>query len=188
MVNDHWMPGLPLALALSVPAILTLCLNESECATLVVCASSALGMVAWIAVRDMRDFIIPDAPLISIAVLALALRVTSAGPSWPNEVTLALLDALFCGGAVFVLRETYFRLRGYDGIGFGDVKLVAAGGMLIGTIDMALAILAASLTGISIILGALVLSRRDAIERLPFGALLGPACWVIWFSGRLLSP
>lgn len=175
-------------IALSTPAMITLLLNPREPVVLITFGVSALFMFAWIAIRDMRDFIIPDIPLICIVVLALALRAASATPMWSEAATAVFLDAIICGGTLWLIREAYFRLRGYDGIGFGDVKLAAAGGMLIGTVDFAVAVLAASVTGITIAIFTRVSSQHTSMERLPFGALLGPACWLIWLSGSLSSP
>jgi hypothetical protein len=57
------------------------------------------------------------------------------------------VDMGLAGGGVWLLREAYFRRHGFDSIGFGDVKLAAAGGILIGADGFASALLLASLAG-----------------------------------------
>ncbi len=39
-----------------------------------------------------------------------------------------MIAVAVCGGVFLAVRELFFRLRGIDGLGLGDVKLAAAGG------------------------------------------------------------
>lgn len=139
----------------------------------------ALWMVLWIAVRDVRDFIVPDAAVVCLAMVAVVVRLGTVD-NWQAEAGFVLLDAAACGGVFLLIREAFFRLRGYDGMGFGDVKLAAACGALVGYEGFAWAVFAASAVGH---IGATLWSALrpgQRIGRLPFGALLAPACWWVW--------
>lgn len=132
--------------------------------------------VGWIVWRDFCDFIIPDGAAFALGALAFASRFAADGVSL--ETTLhAGLGGLVCGGGLWAVREAYFRLRGHDGLGFGDVKLAAAAGVLVGASGFALALLAACLAGL-----AVALPRKSASlgDRLPLGALLAPATFAVW--------
>lgn len=91
------------------------------------------------------------------------------------------LDALLCGGAFLLVREAYYRCRGHDGLGFGDVKLAFAGGILVGTEGFAWTVLAASLGGLAV---ALWQQRHGTTgsepHRIAYGALLAPTLCLVW--------
>lgn len=139
-------------------------------------------MIGWIAWQDLRTFTLPDGPLVAVALTGAALRLCASADR-PAEVLAIAIDAALCGGALLTVREGYYRWKGVDGLGFGDVKLAAAGGVLVGVTGFAHALLAASALGIALVLALSLMQRRpDApvIDRLPFGALLAPACGIVW--------
>lgn len=142
-------------------------------ATLALCL--AVGWIVW---RDMRDFVIPDGASFALGALALGVRLGADGAS-AETALLALSAGALCGAALWAVREGYYRLRGHDGLGFGDVKLAFAAGILVGPAGFALALVAACAAGI-----AVALVRRDALDaRLPLGALLAPAALAVWGAG-----
>ena len=152
----------------------------------------AAGLVAlWIAGQDLTDYTIPDAGVIALAVLGAAVRLAEGSLDGERlgETSLAIaVDAAVCGGLLLGLRELYYRRRGVDGLGFGDVKLAAAGGMLAGTSGFAWALFGASVAGLAVALACRHLPMRGArpemADRLPFGALLAPALWLAWMVER----
>lgn len=139
----------------------------------------ALGMVLWITLRDVRDFVVPDIAVIGLAAAGLAARFATS-LSWSDALLFVLIDTASCGGMFLLVREAFFRLRGYDGMGFGDVKLAAACGIVVGVEGFAWSVFAASALGLLFATGWTVLRPERRIERLPFGALLAPACWSFW--------
>lgn len=152
-------------------------------------AALALSLLAArIAWQDLTDFTIPDTATLGLAVVGAAWRAAAAieaGDGLPAELALLGLDGLLCGGALWILREVYYRRRGQDGIGLGDVKLAAAGGILVGTGGFAWCLLGASLVGIVLLLGrnALAAPSVETIEaRLAFGAVLAPALVLGWLA------
>lgn len=141
-------------------------------------------LAAWIAIVDARSFTIPDAALVPFALVALAVRIADPIVAFDPGLGLALIaiDGFVAGGAVLLVREVYYRRRGVDGIGFGDVKLAAAGGLLCGLFGFSLALLSASLAGLAVA-GILKVRGSGLPARLPFGAFLAPAFWLVWASG-----
>lgn len=138
-----------------------------------------LAMTAWIAWTDARTFTIPDGALLAIAIIGASLRLNASAD--PAEASLGILvDFLVCGGALFALREAYYRMRGHDGLGLGDVKLAATGGVLIGAVNFSHALLAASLLGLVLLLARPRNGDELSMVRLPFGLVLAPACAAVF--------
>ena len=84
------------------------------------------------------------------------------------------------GYLVFVMIEYgYKALRGKDGLGRGDAKLLAAGGAWCGWMGLPFIVLIASGFGL---LSALMPSVRESIEktRIPFGPFLALGIFMVW--------
>jgi prepilin signal peptidase PulO-like enzyme (type II secretory pathway) len=146
-------------------------------------------LASWVAYQDLLDFTIPDNAVAAISALGFALRISDshfAGEPLTGSLGRIALDITLSGGGLLAIREIYFRSRGWDGLGFGDVKLGAAGGILVGATGFSWALFGASLVAIGIMLG-LQLQRKtlDASQRLAFGAILAPALWITWVVEQL---
>lgn len=146
----------------------------------------ALGgwMLLTLAVLDARHFWLPDALTLPLAAIALTVG------DWvlPAPFLDRAVGAGLGYGLLFLLAILYRRLRGRDGLGLGDAKLLGAIGAWLGWQLLPLVLLVASLMGL---LWALALRLRgDAVDgatRLPFGTFLclavAPAAWVGWSIG-----
>jgi leader peptidase (prepilin peptidase)/N-methyltransferase len=96
------------------------------------------------------------------------------------------------GGVLYAIAEGYYRVRGEEGLGMGDVKLLAMIGAFLGWKLVLLTLVMASLSG-SIIGVALIASKRGTMKyALPFGTFLAigavvSAAWgtpiVDWYFG-----
>lgn len=143
---------------------------------------TAVCLVAWIVWRDATRYLVPDAAVVALGVLGVLSRLQT--PIFAFDASIAtlslLIDGLLAGGGVWLVRETYFRRRGHDGIGLGDVKLAAAGGLLCGIGGFSMALLSASLMGLAAAFVALRLGFDEIARKLPFGALLAPAMLLVW--------
>ncbi|KQP29674.1 hypothetical protein ASF49_16070 [Methylobacterium sp. Leaf104] len=134
----------------------------------------ALPLTVPIAVIDLRRRIIPNAmngALLGLGLCMLAARSPAA--AIPVEIGFALAESAFAYLLFAGLRSAYGRLRGRNGLGLGDVKLIAAAMPWIGLAQLPLMILVASLSA----LGALGLLRLAGQPigmrtRLPFGPFL----------------
>lgn len=131
-----------------------------------------------LAVLDIRHFWLPDRLTLPLIGLGLAFAAMFEMPR--------LIDAFIGAVAGFLLLVTinyaYRALRGRDGLGGGDSKLLAAIGAWLGWQMLPLVLLLASGAGIALIL-LLRLSGNTvpATRRLPFGLFLAMAAGVIWF-------
>lgn len=156
-----------------------------------IAASAVLaGAMGALAFEDMRSMRLPDAWTLAAAVAGLAAvaEAGSAGAPLAPALGWAILSAILCGGALFLLREAFFRLRGFEGLGFGDVKLAAAGGVWLGWELFPVAVLLAAIAAILWVAAVAAIERNWSGQRkIPFGAFLAPAIWVAWIGARLAA-
>jgi len=129
------------------------------------CALFSLLLV--IAFIDWRTFEIPAGLNLAIGVLG-AVQLAADAANWRLYVI-----GLFSVSLVFLL---LWFITGGAGIGLGDVKLVAAAGLLLGWPRMIPAILAGSFTGVVI---HSLRMKKGAGRKLAFGPYLALG---IWFS------
>jgi len=149
---------------------------------------------------DLRERILPDVVNYTGFVIGLAiapfisptdgtagwLASHAFGWSLPTPA-LSFCDALFGAaigsGLLWLVSELYFRVRGREGMGMGDVKMMLMLGAFLGIKRTVLTIFAGSLLG-SLLGIAFILSRRkDSNYELPFGTFLGMAALLVAFFG-----
>jgi len=144
-------------------------------------------LAVFIAVIDLEHFVIPDSANVAVLVLGLALVSLEAPPGGTlAALGDALARSLVGGGALLLLRFVYLRLAGIEGLGLGDVKLAAAGALLLDWSTLPIALLIASIGGLLAIAVRALGSRKmpDRVAEIPFGAFLAPAIWLAFLLER----
>jgi leader peptidase (prepilin peptidase) / N-methyltransferase len=146
-------------------------------------ASLVLGwtLVALAAV-DLLSFRLPD-PL-TLPLVTVGLAGSFLLPGAP------VLDHVAGAGAGYALlaalRWAFERLRGREGIGLGDAKLLAAAGAWLGWRPLPSVLLIACCVAFVWIGFGVVLRGQGVLrERLAFGAPLCLAIWIVWLYGPL---
>jgi leader peptidase (prepilin peptidase)/N-methyltransferase len=100
----------------------------------------------------------------------------------------ALIGAIAAGGLLWLVSEGYFRARGREGMGLGDVKMMAMAGTFLGLERALFTILVGSLLGSLIGGAAIALWRKGRDFELPFGTFLGAgAILVVFFGSPVLA-
>lgn len=142
------------------------------------------ALLALITLTDFRHFIIPDVlSLPAIPLGAAANVLIFHDGDWWQGLGESLAGAALAGGAFYLLRWLYFRLRGFEGLGLGDVKLAAVAGAWLGPAFLAPVCLAAALGGIVVVLVLALFGRRlKSTDQIPFGCFLAPAILLFWFT------
>lgn len=142
-----------------------------------------LWMLLALAIADARWFRLPDVLNAALAASALALA------SLPSGIGMqAVYGALIGGMSFLILRVGYQWIRGREGLGLGDVKLMVGLGAFIGPFTLPWMLMIAACTALSV---ALVqqfnrAQRVDLQTPLPFGTALCAATFAIWLA-RMLS-
>jgi prepilin signal peptidase PulO-like enzyme (type II secretory pathway) len=101
----------------------------------------------------------------------------------PGGVHRALFGVVFGSGLLWLLAWIWIRFRKIEGMGFGDVKLAAMIGVVLGWQLTLLTLFVAALAGS--LWGAVLLVRREGTGKtaLPFGTLLAPASLIVLLWG-----
>lgn len=138
--------------------------------------SAALLTVSLI---DLDHRIIPDEISLSGAVLGLLLALlTPLLPFWD-----ALLGALLGGGFLFVVGMAYEAARKQEGIGGGDIKLLAMIGAFTGWQGALFTIFCGSVVASIVGITLMVARRADGQLPIPFGPFLSFAAFLYVMAG-----
>ncbi len=138
---------------------------------------SALVAVSGV---DLKIREIPDAISLPGTALALVLSPWSGLVSSPAA---ALVGALAGAGGLYLVAAMYEWIRDQEGMGQGDVKLLAMIGAVLGWEALVPTVLLASVVGAVIGIGLTVASgRKDLGLAIPFGPFLalGAAVCLLW--------
>jgi leader peptidase (prepilin peptidase) / N-methyltransferase len=164
------------------------------------CFSSALLVLAFI---DVDHRILPDPITLNGIWIGVLTSVYLARPSpiitgllkfsgfnVSNPRLLALFGSLLGmvvgGGLLWFVGEAYLRLRGIEGMGFGDVKMMAMVGAFLGAPLALFTIMLGSLLGSIIGLVFIRFTDKTRDYELPFGTFLGFAGIIAVLYGETL--
>lgn len=98
----------------------------------------------------------------------------------------SLAGALLGAGILMAVRWAWRRLTGVEGMGLGDVKMLAMIGAFLGWPQVPVVLFLASLTGAIVGVGLAISGRRSLQSRLPFGTFLSLAAFVASLVGEPL--
>jgi len=158
------------------------------------------ALLVVLTITDLRERILPDeVNFFGLGVgllLSFFTKPTDGTALWlsnrwfefpPPQPVLsfadAVLGAVVGSGLLWVVAEGYFRLRGREGMGLGDVKMMAAVGAFLGLKRTLMTILAGSLLGSVIGILLIAISRKGRDYELPFGTFLGAGALLVVFFG-----
>lgn len=144
-----------------------------------------------LAVMDAQTFLLPDAFTLGGLAVAFVLRVLHplSAHHWLVAWQTAyrtLAAALAAALLVLLIRWLYRWLRKQDGMGLGDVKLLAMIAAFLGLQLALLTFFLAILSGAMVSIVQLARGRAHAQQRLPFGSYLAVSGIAVLFIGRPL--
>jgi len=158
------------------------------------------ALMIVLTITDLRERILPDkVNFVGLGLgllLSLFTRPVDGTALWlanhlfaypPPEAALSFGDALIGAGAasglLWLVAEGYFRARGREGMGLGDVKMMAMAGAFLGLQRALLTILVGSLLGSVIGIAVITIGRKGRDFELPFGSFLGAGAMLVVFFG-----
>jgi len=138
--------------------------------------SAALLIVTFI---DLEHQIIPDS--ISIPGIPFGLGASLLIPTltWLES----LLGILVGGGLLLLIAASYNWITGREGMGGGDIKLLAMMGAWLGWKAIPFIVLVSSLIGLLVGGGSGLLLKKGLRAKIPFGPFLGMASLIYIFFG-----
>jgi leader peptidase (prepilin peptidase)/N-methyltransferase len=140
------------------------------------------ALLIALAAIDVEHLLLPDRLTLPGIAAGLALS-----PFLPfGGFRSALLGALLGGGILLALTGAWLLLRGEEGMGLGDAKMLAMIGAFLGWKGMVVALFSASLVGALVGVALLGRSRAGLKTKLPFGAFLALGGLFALFAGAPL--
>jgi len=139
-------------------------------------AAILLGLLLALSIIDIKSFRLPN--ILTFALIASGLFFAALVP---DKFWDAVFGTVLGYGIFFVIELTYRRLRGQDGLGRGDAKLLAGGGAWCGWFGLPFIILIGSGMGLIAALFPSIRSRN----KIPFGPFLSLGIFIVWVSFQL---
>jgi leader peptidase (prepilin peptidase)/N-methyltransferase len=116
---------------------------------------------------DLEHHLLPNLITLPGIVVGLLFSLVTE-PGW----VAALAGVLVGGGILWAIAEVYYRIRHEEGLGMGDVKMLAMVGAFLGwkltLVTLMMASFAGSIVGVALI----VFGRGSMKQALPFGTFL----------------
>ncbi len=127
---------------------------------------------------DIRHQIIPDVISLPGIVVGFAGSFFVSAVSWQQSA----LGVLVGGGILYAIALAYYVLTKRDGMGGGDIKLLAMIGAFLGWQSLLYVVFASSLLGSIVGLGAMLKQQKGGRTRIPFGPFLSVAAlsWILF--------
>ena len=137
--------------------------------------------LAWI---DWTHFLLPDGLTLPLLLTGLARASVWEPEALTDRCLAAVLGYLSFQG----LAVAYRHLRGRDGLGGGDAKLIAAAGAWCGLAALPFIVLGSAVLGLLAALG-LALAGRGMTSRtpIPFGPCIALAFWLAWLHAGVVT-
>ena len=152
-------------------------------------AALAAAVLFWsliaLAVIDLETGFLPDAVTLPLIVVGLAVNVWGLFVPWQG----ALIGAVAGYAAFWLIAEAFYRLRGAEGLGLGDAKLLAALGAWLGWQTLPPIVFIASIIGLFWALTMrLTGAKISAQTALPFGPALATGGAIVFIIMALATP
>ena len=142
--------------------------------------SAALVIISFI---DLQHQIIPDVISLPGILFGLAVSFLFSHITWYDS----LIGIIAGGGSLYLIAVVFEKLTGKEGMGGGDIKLLAMIGAWMGWKALPFIVLLSSFTG-SIIGGvSLLISRQGLRTKIPFGPFLALGALIYIFFGKELK-
>ncbi|MFN2353143.1 MAG: A24 family peptidase [Desulfopila sp.] len=157
---------------LSVAVYVRFGLTLAAAGYLLFCA--ALLVIIWI---DIYHQIIPDSISLPGVVLGFCFSLITPMLTWQDS----LIGLVAGGGSLYLIALLYVLVRKQDGMGGGDIKLLAMIGAFLGWQSLLFVVFFSSLSGAIVGIASIIKEGTGAATRIPFGPFLSMAALVFLF-------
>lgn len=132
---------------------------------------------------DLEHKILPDVLTLPGIVIGFVVSFLPWGLDWMDS----LIGLLAGGGSLYLVAWGYERITGREGMGGGDIKLLAMIGAWLGWKSLPLVVLMSSLSGAIIGGFVIILGRKGARAQIPFGPFLSLGALAYLFFGPAIT-
>jgi leader peptidase (prepilin peptidase)/N-methyltransferase len=147
-------------------------------------AAGLSALLLALATIDLEHMILPDRLTYPGIVVGIAIQ------PWIQWVGVkgALVGAALGAGILLVAYGGWWLVRREEGLGLGDVKMLALVGAFLGWRGVVVALFLGALAGAAVGLALMIARRGDVKSRLPFGTFLAAGALVaLYFGPGLVS-
>lgn len=123
---------------------------------------------------DLKHYILPD--IFTLGGLCIGLLGAALNPE--RSFWDAIIGFIVGGGFLYLTAYVHFLIRGVEGMGGGDIKLVAWIGAVLGWQSLLFVFLVASIGGAIVGLTSASVFKRSLKEPIPFGPFLTGAALI----------
>ncbi len=132
-----------------------------------------------ISIIDLQHQIIPDVISLPGIVAGLAVSFLPGGVTWLDS----LIGIVAGGGSLYLVAFVYAKLAGKEGMGGGDIKLLAMIGGWMGWKYLHFVVLLSSFAGVMVGVPLLLIAGKGLRVRIPFGPFLASGALLCFFFG-----
>ncbi|KXI26832.1 prepilin peptidase [Paraglaciecola hydrolytica] len=149
-------------------------------------AAMVAVLATWLLIAmtfiDLDKMLLPDQLTLSLLWIGLVVSVSDTFVSAQDAIIGAALGYV----CLWSLYWAFKLLTGKEGMGYGDFKLLAALGALVGWQQLPVVILLSSFVGAIVGVSLIVIQGRDKSQPIPFGPYLAAAGWLTLLYGDWL--
>ncbi len=156
-----------------------------------VLTATVVSMTIALIYIDLQIQILPDVIDLPGAIVGLVIGTLGLGAHYPglrlsSSIGESIVGMLFGAAILLTISTTYKLIRKVDGMGLGDVKMIAMIGAVVGWQPIFPLLLFASVTGSFV--GVIVAAKHEEgmMVAIPFGVFLGIGLLVVMFFGPTL--
>lgn len=132
---------------------------------------------------DVDERIIPDRFSLGLIICGFILSFFDPLMSWHGSAAGIIVG----GGILYVVAEVYYRITGREGLGGGDIKLLAGIGALLGWYPAIMVIFFSSVLGSVYGIFMMLIFKKGRLTEIPFGPFIGASAILYHFiMGRVM--
>jgi leader peptidase (prepilin peptidase) / N-methyltransferase len=130
---------------------------------------------------DLEHQILPN--VITLPGIVIGLMLSAIAPPGIKDAAIGVLVG---GGILYAVAGAYYLWRREEGMGMGDVKMLAMLGAFLGWKAVLVTVMLASFAGAFVGLGMMAVQRGNMKYALPFGTFLAIGAVIAMFVGEPL--
>lgn len=151
-------------------------------------AAAVIIFTTWVLIAltfiDIDKMLLPDQLTLPLLWLALLFSLSDSAFVNPAQAIVGAAAGYLSLWSVYWL---FKLLTGKEGMGYGDFKLLAVFGALLGAAQLPLIILLSSLVGAVVGITLLSVQGKDKATPIPFGPYIAAAGWIALLWGEQLT-